>query len=113
MSIAPASVPVADPAPTMIDDPDKVRALRRMKGVALGLLVFAALVFLFAMHMEESGGPAYWGYIRAMGEAGVTKALEVIQKELDISMALCGVQKASQISREHVLVPADFEGNWA
>jgi len=75
MSIAPASVPVADPAPTMIDDPDKVRALRRMKGVALGLLVFAALVFLFAMHMEESGGPAYWGYIRAMGEAGVVGGL--------------------------------------
>ncbi|OYU38171.1 MAG: alpha-hydroxy-acid oxidizing enzyme [Pseudorhodobacter sp. PARRP1] len=49
----------------------------------------------------------------AMGQAGVTKALEVIHKELDISMALCGVQKASQINREHVLVPQDFEGNWA
>ena len=42
----------------------------------------------------------------------MTKALEVIHKELDISMALCGVQNASQINREHVLVPADFEGNW-
>ena len=49
----------------------------------------------------------------AMGQAGVTKALEVIQKELDVSMALCGVQKASDISREHVLVPKDFEGDWA
>ena len=49
----------------------------------------------------------------AMGQAGVTKALEVIQKELDVSMALCGVQKASVISREHVLVPKDFEGDWA
>jgi len=48
----------------------------------------------------------------AMGQAGVTKALEVIQKELDISMALCGVQKAAQISREHVLVPKDFAGEW-
>ena len=48
----------------------------------------------------------------AMGQAGVTKALEVIQKELDISMALCGVQKARDISREHVLVPKDFEGDW-
>ncbi|MDB5658954.1 MAG: alpha-hydroxy-acid oxidizing protein [Cypionkella sp.] len=48
----------------------------------------------------------------AMGQAGVTKALEVIQRELDISMALCGVQKAAQISREHVLVPKDFEGEW-
>lgn len=48
----------------------------------------------------------------AMGQAGVTKALEVIHKELDISMALCGVQKATEISREHVLVPKDFEGEW-
>jgi len=57
-------------------------------------------------------GRSYIYGLGAMGQAGVTKALEVIQKELDISMALCGVQKASQISREHVLVPADFEGNW-
>ena len=58
-------------------------------------------------------GRSYISGLGAMGQAGVTKALEVIQKELDISMALCGVQKAQQISREHVLVPADFEGNWA
>ena len=49
----------------------------------------------------------------AMGQAGVTKALEVIHKELDISMALCGAQKARDLNREHLLVPADFEGNWA
>ena len=48
----------------------------------------------------------------AAGQAGVTKALEVIQKELDISMALCGVQKARDINRDHVLVPKDFEGDW-
>ena len=49
----------------------------------------------------------------AMGQAGVTMALEVIQKELDITMALTGVQKASQINRSHLLVPRDFEGDWA
>lgn len=48
----------------------------------------------------------------AMGQAGVTRALEVIQKEMDISMALLGVQKAVDLRREHLLVPADFEGNW-
>lgn len=48
----------------------------------------------------------------AMGQAGVTRALEIIQKELDTSMALCGVQKATDLSREQVLVPSDFEGNW-
>jgi len=48
----------------------------------------------------------------AMGQEGVTRALDVIQKELDITMALSGVQKATDIARQHVLVPHDFEGNW-
>lgn len=57
-------------------------------------------------------GRSYIYGLGAAGQAGVTKALEVIQKELDISMALCGVQKAREISREQVLVPKDFEGEW-
>ena len=48
----------------------------------------------------------------AMGQAGVTRALEIIHKELDTTMALCGVQKATNIARENLLVPKDFEGNW-
>ena len=48
----------------------------------------------------------------AMGQPGVTRALEVIQKEIDITMALCGVQHARAFSREHVLVPEGFEGRW-
>ncbi len=48
----------------------------------------------------------------AMGQPGVTRALEVIQKEIDITMALCGVQHAREFSREHVLVPEGFEGRW-
>ncbi len=58
-------------------------------------------------------GRSYIYGLGAMGQAGVTKALEVIQKEMDITMALCGVQKAAEFSRDNVLVPADFEGNWA
>jgi L-lactate dehydrogenase (cytochrome) len=57
-------------------------------------------------------GRSYIYGLGAMGQAGVTKALEIIQKELDISMALCGVQRAVDINREHVLVPRDFEGDW-
>jgi L-lactate dehydrogenase (cytochrome) len=57
-------------------------------------------------------GRSYIYGLGAAGQAGVTKALEVIQKEMDITMALCGVQKASQIGAEHVLVPKDFEGEW-
>ena len=48
----------------------------------------------------------------AAGQAGVTRALEIIQKELDITMALCGVQKIADIARENLLIPQDFEGNW-
>ena len=57
-------------------------------------------------------GRSYIYGLGAAGQAGVTNALEVIHKELDISMALCGVQKARDLSREHVLVPKDFEGEW-
>ena len=48
----------------------------------------------------------------AMGQEGVTKALEVIRQELDISMALTGVRNIAEISRNQVLVPEDFEGKW-
>ncbi len=48
----------------------------------------------------------------AMGQAGVTTALDIIHNELDTTMALCGVQKISDISRTQVMVPQDFEGDW-
>jgi L-lactate dehydrogenase (cytochrome) len=49
----------------------------------------------------------------AMGEAGVTKALEVIHKELDITMALCGERDIANLGRHNLLVPQGFEGEWA
>ncbi|NIY71893.1 alpha-hydroxy-acid oxidizing protein [Marivivens donghaensis] len=58
-------------------------------------------------------GRAYIHGLGAMGEAGVTKALEVIHKELDISMALCGRRDINTFDRDMVLVPDDFEGRWA
>lgn len=63
------------PALASPDDPEKVRALRRMKTVATALLIFAAAVFLFAWKMQASGGGEIWGYIRAMAEAGVVGGL--------------------------------------
>jgi L-lactate dehydrogenase (cytochrome) len=57
-------------------------------------------------------GRSYIYGLGAMGQAGVTKALEVIQREMDITMALCGVQKAVDFGPEHVLVPKDFAGDW-
>jgi L-lactate dehydrogenase (cytochrome) len=33
-----------------------------------------------------------------MGEAGVTKGLEILQKELDVTMALCGLKDVKEAS---------------
>jgi len=43
----------------------------------------------------------------AMGEAGVTKALQIIHKELDITMAFCGKTQIGQVDRS-ILLPGTF-----
>jgi L-lactate dehydrogenase (cytochrome) len=43
----------------------------------------------------------------AMGEAGVTKALQIIQRELDLTMAFCGRTKVDQVDRS-ILLPGTF-----
>ena len=48
----------------------------------------------------------------AMGQAGVTTALEVIRKELDITMALCGEKSVQNLGRHNLLIPRDFEGDF-
>ncbi len=58
-------------------------------------------------------GRAFVYGLGAMGQAGVTKALEVIHKELDTTMALCGEKNVAGLSRDNLLVPADFGGRWA
>ncbi len=53
-------------------------------------------------------GRAFVYGLGAMGEAGVTKSLEVIHKELDTTMALCGRQTVDQLDRNVLLLPPDF-----
>ncbi|WP_121061417.1 alpha-hydroxy acid oxidase [Chachezhania antarctica] len=48
----------------------------------------------------------------AMGQEGVTAALNIIQKELDTTMALCGETSVERLGRHNLLVPSDFEGVW-
>ncbi len=45
----------------------------------------------------------------AMGEAGVTKALQIIHKELDVSMAFCGHTQLTNVTRD-ILVPGSYPG---
>lgn len=44
-------------------------------------------------------GRAFLYGLGAMGEAGVTKALEIIHKELDLTMAFCGQTDLRAIDR--------------
>ncbi|MPY98436.1 MAG: DUF445 family protein [Actinophytocola sp.] len=46
-----------------------------MKGVALGFLVGAAVVFLLASWAEAAGWPEWVGYVKAAAEAGMVGAL--------------------------------------
>ena len=41
----------------------------------------------------------------AMGEAGVTKALQIIHKELDVTMAFCGHTQHHATSTARILLP--------
>ena len=50
-----------------------------------------------------------WVYgLGAMGQAGVTTALEVIRKELDTTMALCGRKDVRDLDRDVLLIPPRF-----
>lgn len=71
---------------------------------------------LKAMAMGAKGtyiGRAYINGLGAMGQAGVTRALQVIHKELDLTMALCGRRDIHDVNRDILLVPHDFTGTWA
>ena len=48
----------------------------------------------------------------AMGQKGVTHALNVIQRELDLTMALCGERSVHELNRDNLLIPQGFEGVW-
>lgn len=41
----------------------------------------------------------------AMGEKGVTKALEIIHNELDLTMAFCGERELKNINKSHLMPP--------
>ncbi len=49
----------------------KQRELRRMKAIATGFLLAAAVVYVVARHSETHGGPSWVSYVRAASEAGM------------------------------------------
>ncbi|MEI7531631.1 MAG: alpha-hydroxy acid oxidase [Betaproteobacteria bacterium] len=52
-------------------------------------------------------GRSYIYGLGAMGEAGVTKALEIISKELDLTMAFCGLKDVRDVSSK-ILFPGTY-----
>jgi L-lactate dehydrogenase (cytochrome) len=70
---------------------------------------------LKAMAMGAKGtyiGRAFIYGLGAMGQKGVTTALEVIHKELDLTMALCGETSVKNLGKQNLLIPNNFEGDW-
>ena len=52
-------------------------------------------------------GRAFLYGLGAMGEQGVTQCLEIIQKELDLTMAFCGLTDVKKVDRK-ILLPGTF-----
>ncbi len=52
-------------------------------------------------------GRSYIYGLGAMGQAGVTKSLEIIAKELDLTMAFCGIRDLGKVDK-NILYPGSF-----
>ncbi|MEO1066638.1 MAG: alpha-hydroxy acid oxidase [Pseudomonadota bacterium] len=57
-------------------------------------------------------GRAYIYGLGAMGKAGVTKSLEIIRKELDVTMGLCGERDIEKVGRHNLVLPQS-QSAWA
>jgi L-lactate dehydrogenase (cytochrome) len=72
-------------------------------GIRTGMDIFKALA------MGAKGtmiGRAYIYGLGAAGEQGVTHALDILQKELSVTMGLAGLRDVKGISRDALLLPA-------
>ncbi len=95
--------------------PSIVRAVKGQTEIWLDSGIRSGQDVLKAMAMGADAtmiGRAYIHGLGAMGEEGVTAALNVIQKEMDITMALCGRRDIRDVNRDILLIPKDFEGSW-
>ena len=70
---------------------------------------------LKALAMGAKGtyiGRAYIYGLGANGQQGVTDALNVIHKELEVSMGLCGRTDVNTLDRDILMIPKGFSGDW-
>lgn len=76
-------------------------------GIRSGQDVFKAIA-LGAKGTFVGRAPVYG--LGAMGEAGVTKALEIIEKELDLTMAFSGSTQLSEVGADSLILPRERAG---
>lgn len=96
--------------------PSIVRAVKGETEVWLDSGIRSGQDVLKAIALGADGtmiGRSYVYGLGALGEAGVTRALAIIAREMDVTMALCGRRDVREVSRDVLLVPRDFEGDWA
>jgi L-lactate dehydrogenase (cytochrome) len=94
---APSAISMVEPIAKAVGDRIEVlmdSGVRSGQDVLKALALGAKGVFI---------GRAFIYGLGAMGEAGVTRALQIIRNELDTTMALCGVRDVRQITRDVLL----------
>jgi L-lactate dehydrogenase (cytochrome) len=70
--------------------------IRSGQDIARALAVGAHAVYI---------GRAYQYGLAAQGELGVTRCLELLHNELDLTMALCGVKDIAEVDRRILATP--------
>ena len=91
--------------------PDIIRAVGNQVEVHMDSGIRSGQDVLKALALGARGtfiGRAFIYGLGAMGEEGVTKALEIIHKELDVTMALCGERDVHNLGRHNLLIAQDF-----
>ena len=54
----------------------------------------------------QVGRPVFYG-LAARGEAGARHVIEMLNRELELTMALCGCRSVAEVTRRHVLTEGD------
>ncbi|GGO28785.1 alpha-hydroxy-acid oxidizing enzyme [Gemmobacter aquaticus] len=96
--------------------PSIVRAVKGQTGIWIDSGIRTGQDVLKALALGADAamiGRSYIYGLGAMGEAGVTRALDIIRKELDVTLALCGERDVKNLGAHNLLVPRGFEGDWA
>ena len=100
-----------DGAPSTIEAlPDIVDAVGSQVEVWLDSGIRSGQDVVKALALGATGtmiGRSYIYGLGAMGQEGVTKALEIIAKELDLTMAFCGIKDVKNLS-PNILYPGSY-----